>query len=46
MPVEKVMEILEEGRGKQFDPEVLDIFRNLMEQERTAKAEESLARIS
>ncbi len=45
MPVEKVMEILEEGRGKQFDPEVLDLFQNLMEQERTAKAEESLARI-
>jgi putative nucleotidyltransferase with HDIG domain len=31
MPVKKVMQILQEGAGKQFDPRVLEIFQTIME---------------
>jgi putative nucleotidyltransferase with HDIG domain len=33
MPIKRVMQILQEGAGKQFDPRVLDVFRRIMEPE-------------
>jgi putative nucleotidyltransferase with HDIG domain len=33
MPVKRVMQILQEGAGKQFDPRVLRVFQTIMEPE-------------
>jgi len=33
MPIEKVIQIISEGVGKQFDPRVVEVFRRVMEQE-------------
>ena len=32
MPIERVMQIIEAGEGKQFDPLVVDVFRGIVEQ--------------
>jgi putative nucleotidyltransferase with HDIG domain len=31
LPLERVMQILEQGSGKQFDPSILQVFRNIVE---------------
>jgi putative nucleotidyltransferase with HDIG domain len=33
LPIKKIMQILQEGSGKQFDPNVLEVFRTMIEPE-------------
>jgi putative nucleotidyltransferase with HDIG domain len=33
MPIERVLQIIQQGAGKQFDPRVIEVFRTVMQQE-------------
>ena len=43
MPIERVMQILEEGAGKQFDPHVLNVFQSILASEKILTTKESAA---
>lgn len=43
MPIERVMQIIEEGAGKQFDPHVVEVFRRIVDQENIGSKREALS---
>lgn len=43
MPIERVMQILAAGAGKQFDPQVLNVFRTILANEKILNQEEAVA---
>jgi len=40
MPIKRIMQLLQEGAGKQFDPRVLEVFQTIMKQEIEQKERE------
>jgi HD-GYP domain-containing protein (c-di-GMP phosphodiesterase class II) len=40
MPIKRIMQLLQEGAGKQFDPRVLEVFQTVMKQEIEQKERE------
>jgi HD-GYP domain-containing protein (c-di-GMP phosphodiesterase class II) len=45
LPVKKIMQILQEGAGKQFDPHVLEVFRTLVEPELNKQEREEIQEV-
>lgn len=43
MPIERVMQIIQEGAGKQFDPHVVEVFRRIVNQKNIGSKREEVS---
>jgi putative nucleotidyltransferase with HDIG domain len=43
IPIERVLQIIQEGAGKQFDPDVVDVFRRIVERENGGSKREEVS---